>query len=310
MRRQKGGRVKRPIGFPVVNFRTATAARAAAGGHAKRERVKERGGEGVESAWAQCAHKRALRRQTGTHRDICATLRSALWPVQRAKGGGRSNPPKAPSEGKAPRCPRRLRAGVHRSVAQADALARGAAATSAEGRCFAQSRRGRPRAASVCTKRCAFRSDAWLGQLGGTARSRRARRRAGRRRAPAVVPSAAAPAALTPPTFADEDEAGSAAVGALQAALQDQQRRLSVACAQTAEYASASRQAAPSAVVCFCAPPSTLLRRRNALHLTYCARLHPPGSKEEEAKALLSQARRGTQRSFSCAASRCARAAP
>jgi hypothetical protein len=165
-------------------------------------------------------------------------------------------------------------------------------------------------AASVCTKRCAFRSDAWLGQLGGTARSRRARRRAGRRRAPAVVPSAAAPAALTPQTFADEDEAGSAAVGALQAALQDQQRRLSVACAQTAEYASASRQAAPSAVVCFCAPPSTLLRSRNALHLTYCARLHPPGSKDEEAKALLSQARRGTQRSFSCAASRCARAAP
>ena len=47
---------------------------------------------------------------------------------------------------------------------------------------------------------------------------------------------------------ADDDDEGGAAVGALQAALQDQQRRLSVACAQTAEYASASRGPSPKAL--------------------------------------------------------------
>ena len=46
---------------------------------------------------------------------------------------------------------------------------------------------------------------------------------------------------------ADEEDAGGAAVGMLQAALQDQQRRLSVACAQTAEYASASPGRRPKA---------------------------------------------------------------
>ena len=109
---------------------------------------------------------------------------------------------------------------------------------------------------------------------------------------------------------ADEDDAGGAAVGALQAALQDQQRRLSVACAQTAEYASASRWAEPrGAAACFFALLTTPLRRHRTSLLTYRARLRAPGSKEEEAKALLSQARRWLPR-FSCAASRCARAAP
>ena len=115
---------------------------------------------------------------------------------------------------------------------------------------------------------------------------------------------------VLPPRLADDDDAGGAAVGALQAALQDQQRRLSVACAQTAEYASASLGRAPKRRRLLCAPRSTTLRHHQGQHLTPRAPLRPPASKEEEAKALLSQVRRGWQRRFSCAALRRSRAAP
>ena len=67
--------------------------------------------------------------------------------------------------------------------------------------------------------------------------------------------------ALRAAAGAEEEEDGSAALGALQAALQDQQRRLSVACAQTAEFASASHAAlAPTAGAAACSLLAALAR--------------------------------------------------
>jgi len=81
--------------------------------------------------------------------------------------------------------------------------------------------------------------------------------------------------ALRAAADADEEEDGSAALGALQAALQDQQRRLSVACAQTAEFASASPIAlAPTARAGARGLPAAAARAIAARYALLCCATH------------------------------------